>query len=136
MTFTDRCQWSNVERNVTRRCYTGVCVHFFGIVSQWVKRFSLPRSVIGLQGDRGWSAGEKGGGDGKKNKNTVYVADWCYFEKQTRGEMSHHVRHVVCWVATQAGRCEGQLDVEKVASWVSQQTERVMKLDQEEQRQV
>lgn len=136
MTFTDRHQRPHVERNVTRRCYTGVCVHFFGTRSQWVKRFSLLRSVIGLLGDRGWSAREKGGGDGKKTQNTVYVADRCYFETQTWGEMSHHVRHVVCWVATQAGRCEGQLDVEKVANWVSQQSERVMKLDQEGQRQV
>lgn len=56
---------------------------------------------------------------------------WFYFEKQTSGQMFHHVRHGVLWVAMQAGRCD------KLMSRVSQPSRRVMKLQLgEEQRQV
>lgn len=47
---------------------------------------------------------KRGGGAGKN------IGDLMLFWETNKGaNAAHHVRHVVLWVATQAGRCEGRL---------------------------
>lgn len=129
MSFRD--QSFNLEHNMTRRGLTWVHALFRRIKNHWAKCSTLYLSANrvlervggGFQGKKNLSRGL----GGKKKLQVI----WCYFEKQTREQMFHHVRHGDLWVATQAGRCD------KLMSWVSQPSGRVMKLQLgEEQRQV
>ncbi len=63
---------------------------------------------------------------------------WCYFEKQTRRQMLHHVKHVAPLVAMRVGRCERRPEglVNWWAGFHNRESERVMKLNQEKQQQV
>lgn len=68
-------------------------MNFFEIRSQWVRCFSHSLPANGVQGTVG-GVNEKRWGSGKTA---------CYFEKQTRGQNLHYVRHdapsVVCMLA-------------------------------------
>lgn len=103
MIFTVWCKQFHVEHNVTKQALHRSLCTFLRNQKSLGQMFLMP-SANGVQGTVG--------GAWKKRMGALEKLQviWCYFEKQTRGQMLHHVRHVVCWVATQAGRCEGQLD--------------------------
>lgn len=90
MNFGD--QSFNLEHNMTRRGLTWVHTFFQRIKNHWAKCSTLYISANRVLERVG------GGFQGKKNlsrrlEGKKLQVIWCYFEKQTREQMFHHVRH-------------------------------------------
>lgn len=130
--FREWCQCHHVEQNVSRRCSTSV---YISLKSKVIGSNVSVSPCLWLESRGLWVECER------KKKREGWrcwknIGDLMLFWETNKGaNVAHHVRHVVLWVATQSWQMWGMTSESPLSS-VSQLSERVMKLNQEEQQQV